>query len=381
MSPPPNCILITGATGVIGSEVAPLFLESGDFQVRLIVRAKSAEHLRDRMAELHAYWEIPSDDPCMRGRLKALAGDLSQPKLGLDDSTYECLTREVTHIIHCAGNVKLNQDIAEARRNALDPARRLVALARACQNNGQFGKFDAVTTIGVAGRLSGLIPERPLTEPREFHNNYERAKAETEVYLLEELARGLPLTIHRPSMVVGRSDNGKVLRKQVFYYLCDFLTGQRTYGFLPEFGDAALDIIPVDYVARALHVSATQSDSIGRIFHLCSGPKHALRLADLVAHLRACAESGGETLPRLRYVPRRSFECVAWFARFFSRGRFRRAMASLPYFLAYLVESQSFGVPETAHYLSDRDVYIVPPSEYLSLLIGLDRQYPPEERC
>ncbi len=367
-----HCVLITGATGVIGSEVTRLFLENTDFQVRLILRAQSAEHLRARMAELHAYWEMSADDNRIRrirGRLTAIAGDLCRPRLGLDAETYERLSREVTHIIHCAGNVKLNQSLDEARRNALDPARHLVALARTCQECGQFQKFDAVTTIGVAGRMQGLIPERPLTEPREFHNNYEQAKAETEDYLLEELATGLPLTIHRPSMVVGRSDNGKILHKQVFYYLCDFLTGKRTWGFLPDLGDATLDIIPVDYVARAIHISATQPDSIGRIFHLCSGPEHALRLTDLVVRLRNHSVSDGISITRLRYVPRRWFARMAQLTRFVSRGRVRRVMAHLPYFLAYLAECQSFAVADTACYFSVHGVESRPPGEYVTSFV------------
>ena len=364
-----NCVFITGATGVIGSELVPLFLDSGDFNVRLLIRAKSPEHLRERMQELYAYWEKSPKDEGIRGRLEAMCGDVCLPKLGLADAAYDRLAAEVTHIVHSAGNVKLNQTIDEARRNALDPARRLVALARACQQQGQLRKFDAVTTIGVAGRMPGLIPERSLSEPREFHNNYERAKAETEDYLLQELAAGLPLTIHRPSMVVGRSDNGKVFRKQVFYYLCEFLSGRKTGGFLPEFGNAALDIIPVDYVARAIHLAATQPDSVGRIFHLCTGPDHALRLKDLVARVRSLAADRGEKLPGLRYLPNRWFDRIMPLARMVTWGRTRRAIANLPFFLAYLAESQSFATAESTGYFAPRNVQVPAVAEYLASLL------------
>lgn len=347
-----NCILITGATGVIGSELTPLFLSSPEFEVRLVIRAASPEHLRERMRELYAYWEVSPDDESLKPpRLEALIGDMCQPRLGLDAATYERLSGELTHIVHAAGNVKLNQTLDEARRNAVDPARRLVELARACQGHGRFQKFDAVTTIGVAGRMQGLIPERPLIEPREFHNHYERAKAETEEYLLKELAAGLPLSIHRPSMVIGRSDNGKVFRKQVYYYLAEFLTGKKTWGLLPDFGEAALDLVPVDRVARAIHVSATRPDSIGRILHLCAGPDRAVRLADLVARLRSEAASRGERLPRLRTLSRTTLRWLVGILRAVTWGRTRRALAGLPYFLTYLDTPQSFSVEKTTEYL------------------------------
>jgi nucleoside-diphosphate-sugar epimerase len=341
-----SCVLITGATGVIGSELVPLFLDDA-FQVRLIVRARSPDHVRQRMDELFRYWQRRPDDPRWAGRLEALIGDVSRPKLGLDIPTFDRLARQLTHIVHAAGNVKLNQTIEEARRGAVDPARHVAELARACQRSGQFVKLDAVSTVGVAGRMPGLVPERPLTEPRQFHNNYERAKAEAENYLLGELAAGLPVTIHRPSMVVGRSDNGRVIRKQIFYYLCEFLTGKPTWGFLPNFGDAKLDIIPVDYVARAIHLCARRPDSVGRIVHLCSGPEKSIRLVDLSERLRRLARQNGQKLPRLRFLP------VAWFRRALGLltaltwGRPRRRLAALPYFLSYLEEPQDFAASAT----------------------------------
>ncbi len=52
-----HCVLITGATGVIGSELVPWFVEDGRFHVRLLLRASGPEHLQERVAELYRYWE------------------------------------------------------------------------------------------------------------------------------------------------------------------------------------------------------------------------------------------------------------------------------------------------------------------------------------
>ena len=158
------------------------------------------------------------------------AGDVCKPHLGLQSDEYGRLSREVTHIIHSAGNVRLNLSHEEARANALGAADEVVAFAEACRKTESLTKLDVVSTIGVAGRLPGLIPERQLVEPREFHNSYEAAKAEAEDFLFEKLAEGIPLTVHRPSMVVGNSQTGKVRQFQVFYHLCDFLAGRKTGG-------------------------------------------------------------------------------------------------------------------------------------------------------
>jgi thioester reductase-like protein len=342
--------LITGATGVIGSELVPLFLQTPDFQIRLLIRASSSEHLQKRMEELFAYWELDPATAHLDDRLEAIAGDVCQPNLGLDRATYDRLAGEVTHVIHSAGNVKLNHTIEQARADAVDSARNIVAFAWTCQQHGNLEKVDVVSTIGVAGRMPGLIPERRLTEPRQFHNTYEQAKAEAEDLLFGGLDKGLPLTIHRPSMVVGRSDNGKVFHNQVFYHLCKLLTGRNTWGFLPDFGDAKLDIVPVDRVAQAIHASSIRPDAVGRVFHLCAGPERAILLTELTVQVRERAIEQGQQVPACRVLALRTFCRIVSAAAFLTWGRPRRTLRALPHFLAYLNERQDFAVTRTSQY-------------------------------
>jgi thioester reductase-like protein len=368
-----KCALITGATGVVGSELAPLFLQADPWKVRLIVRARSPAHLSERFEALLAYWGIsPTDDRVARN-VEAYAGDVCQPKLGLQDADYERLSKEVTHVIHCAGNVRLNQSLDDARRDAVGSARQIVQFARACQQRGSLRKVDVLSTIGVAGRMPGLIPERRLTEPREYHNTYEAAKAEAEEFLFGELDRGLPLTIHRPSMVVGNSQTGRIRRFQVFYHLCDFLSGNKTIGLILDTGNAVLDIVPVDYVARALYIASGQSDSIGKVFHLCSGPENAVRLTDLADRLQATTVASGCRHRRTRRLSSRSFRLLLWCATRLSVGKTRRELRTLPYFLSYLDESQSFNTTVATHYFAEHHCTLCRPTTYLDRVVTFYR--------
>ncbi len=85
-----------------------------------------------------------------------------------------------------------------------------------------------------AERASRRFPSAPLEETPQFHNTYEHAKFEAEQWLLQKMEAGFPATIFRPSMVVGDTQTGKIIRFQVFYFLAAFLTGQRTAGILPR---------------------------------------------------------------------------------------------------------------------------------------------------
>ena len=362
-------VLVTGATGVVGSAVVPLLLAEPQTAVRLIVRARSRQELEERIEGLWSFWGVDHDHP-WRARLQAFAGDVGQPSLGLEGGLYRALTDEMTHVIHAAGSVRLNESIDEARRTALDGARHIATFALACRRSGSSAKLEFVSTVGVAGRRPGVLAEQPLTEPRTFHNTYEAAKAEAEAYLLTEQAHGLRLTIHRPSMVVGDSRTGTVLRFQVFYYLSDFLTGKRTYGIVPDAPAFALDIIPVDYVARAIQLSAERRDTDGCVFHLCSGPGRAVRLTDFIEQIRTIYSAHGVQLPRVRFVSLSRLRALVDIAGTVSVGRSRRALRSLPHFLRYLEGQPRFASVHTEHFFRRLGLTVPPVPEYLSTVLG-----------
>lgn len=364
-----KCVLITGATGTIGIELVPLFLESEDWEMRLVIRAKSESHLQERFDRLIAYWGLKPGDPNTTERIKVFAGDVCEPRLGLDAAAYRQLGHEVTHVIHSAGNVKLNQSTEEATDHAVGSVSNVIEFVAMCQDHQHFQKLDVVSTIGVAGRMQGLIPERPITEPREYHNTYEAAKAKAEDLLFEKLADGVPLTVHRPSMVVGDAKTGRVAHFQVFYYLCDFLAGKKSRGIIFDPGEAMLDIIPVDYVARAIRIAAGDPDTVGRIFHLCSGPQRSIRLDDLIRHTRDLTEVGGTRLPKLRRLPQTFFRRLLPYAERLSWGTTRRVLAGLPYFLAYLDETQSFAIDQTEAYFAGRGLTVPAVNEYLDRIL------------
>jgi thioester reductase-like protein len=360
-----KCILISGASGAVGSALAPLFVNAA-CDVKIVLRAETEFALQKRLRALLDFWRL---DGRVEKLIEPIRGDVTQPRWGIACERYEQLTREVTHIIHAAGNVRLNESLADARRSAVDSARFAVELARACQPSGKFEKLDLVSTVGVAGRTPGLIEERPYTESRSFHNTYEAAKAEAEELLLAEMAEGLPATVHRPSMVVGDSANGRIIHFQVFYFLSDFLAGLKTCGLVPRMGDAKLDIVPADYVARAIYISSGDPASLGKIFHLCTGPEGSWRIADLATELRTMLRQNGHRIPPLRWIPRGIFRALLCAAPLASRKN-RRFLKNLPYFLDYLQEQQLFDNKVAAGFLSTHGLHAPEVADYLPRIMG-----------
>lgn len=363
---------VTGGSGAVGSGLVPRLLhQDPTAAVYLLLRAGSAEQLELRLQSLYDFWRIERADHPTRARIDALRGDVTAPQLGLAPAQYAQLAETCTHIVHCAGQVRMNLPLAEARRQAVDAARNVLALGDACQRSGRLEKIELVSTVGVAGRIPDVLEEDWITRPRSFHNSYEAAKAEAELYVAQKVADGMPITVHRPSMVVGESTTGRIIHFQVFYHLCEFLSGQRSWGFCPQLGAHRLDIIPVDYVASALAWSSRQQSTAGRVMHLCSGPDDAIPLAELRDRVRDSFSRSGIRLPAKVSLPPAAFRVGLPLLTRFASERHRRVLnALLPIFLDYLSQEQSFTNCRTVELLEPAGISVPPVATYLPLLLS-----------
>lgn len=362
-------VLLTGASGVIGSALVPLLLSDEDVSIFLLLRAESEEHLTERLQSLLKFWQISSDsDLCSRIRL--IRGDLSRPQLGLAPDDYRLLSEKITHIVHAAGNVRLNQPLEVAHREMVAPLRELLQLIQACQKNHAFAKLSYLSTVGVAGRIPGTIYENPIRQTRSFRNNYEAAKAEAEDLLFSPDAEGIPITVYRPSMVVGDSSTGRVIRFQVFYHLCELLSGIKTRGFVPDGRTLKLDIIPVNLVTEMLHLTYDNPHTVGKIFHLSSGELRALPLTEIAERSRTILKARGVALPRLRVISPCIFRLFSAALRTIGPPTLRRLADNLNYFLDYLEEPQIFDNSNTINLLKDHGIELPWVDEYFETVLG-----------
>ncbi|MCM8567010.1 SDR family oxidoreductase [Thauera linaloolentis] len=337
--------------------------------VRMLLRADSAEHLAERFESLCAFWRLAPDDPA-RARLIPLRGDAALPGFGLAAEAYETLLADTTHVIHCAASVRMNDPLDAARRSAVGSALAILDLARRLAENGVLEKVEFVSTVGIAGKRQGILPERWIDESRSFHNTYEQSKAEAEALVRKAIEdEHLPITVHRPSMVIGDSRDGRIIHYQIFYYICEILSGSKTFGLYPDLGDVRLDIIPVDQVAAAIVAASGEPATAGRIFHLCSGPGTAPRLDELKTILREIFSKHGRKTPRSITLPASWFSALPRIAGWLLPSR-RRALSTLPIYMDYLADQQGFGNDAYLDWLSQRGEALPSPSAYLPVVVG-----------
>jgi thioester reductase-like protein len=257
-------VFLTGATGFLGMEVLARLLDAGDRDVVALIRASDDAAAEDRLhGVLSALYRDPSNH---RDHVRAVAGDVTLPGLGLENGARTALAEEVGAVMHCAASIAFDLPLDEARKINVEGTREVIGFARECKALGRLERFVHVSTAYVSGKYEGTFRERQLDAGQEFRNTYEQTKWEAEHVVRE--ATDLSPAVARPSIVMGESDTGWTPAFNVLYWpLRAFSRG--LFNEVPSLPSAHVDIVPVDYVADAL-VALLDSGDEG-VFNLVSG--------------------------------------------------------------------------------------------------------------
>ena len=258
-------ILLTGVTGALGRCLVREFLETTDFGLILVIRPKGRLSPLDRARRMLASSDL--DGP-IGSRVEILEGDVTRPGLGLDPDDLARLRREVVAFHHVAALTALNGGEGPCHRVNVEGTIEALRLAWDLFRDGRLDRFIYVSTAFVAGSRSTLhVLEDELIVSPAHANHYESSKYEAERLVRLASEEGLPTIIVRPSIVVGDSITGEVAEFNVIYPLMK-LFAHGILSTLPARPESTFNIVPIDYVTRALAAISRQADSVGRTYHL-----------------------------------------------------------------------------------------------------------------
>lgn len=262
---------ITGYPGFIGRRlVQHIAANAKDGRVFLLVQPKFLAQARAEVGKLRG------------APVELLSGDIVDLHLGLSGDEYQRMTKEVTHIFHLAAISYLGMPKATAYKVNVEGTKNVLELARDAKNLQRFVHFS---TTYVSGDRVGVIAEDELEAGQAFRNAYEETKYEAEK-LVQRAQKTLPVTILRPSTVVGDSVTGEIDRFDGPYYLGMVLVLSPLVVPLPLPGNgvAPLNVVPVNFVVQAAWHLAHKEEAIGRTVHLVDpNPMSARRAYELIA--------------------------------------------------------------------------------------------------
>ncbi|MGH2919206.1 MAG: SDR family oxidoreductase, partial [Solirubrobacteraceae bacterium] len=334
-------VLLTGATGLVGIELLARYLERTDRTVYALVRAKSARHADERMRETLESAFGTADR--FAGRVRALAGDITRPGMGLDPAIAYDVGQAVTEIVHGAASVSFDMDLETSREVNVEGTRELLEFAEFCRRHGGLRRFTYISTAYVAGEHRGAFTEDDLDVGQRFRNAYEQSKFEAE-QLVGGYRDRFPITVARPSIIVGDSVTGWTSSFNVLYWPTRALA-RGSYPVLPARRRSPVDVVSVDYVADAVFALTRSPDAAGGTYHLTAS-EDATSIGELLAiaceqleckapplisprlYRRVIAPLMGRLQPRRREFLRATATYVPYFAvrAHYDNARARRAL-------------------------------------------------------
>ncbi len=246
---------VTGATGFIGRNLVEQLLER-EGTIYVLVREGS----RGRLEELRSRWGADED------RIVPVIGDLSAEHLGCGDRIDE-LKGEIDHFFHLAAIYDMTADAETQRVSNVEGTRHAVQLAEAVDAK----HFHMVSSIAAAGLYKGTFTEDMFEEAEKVENHpYFQTKHESEAVVREE--SDVPWRVYRPGIVVGHSETGEIDKIDGPYYFFKLL--QRARNLLPQWvpgigiEGGKINLVPVDYVVKAMDHIAHLDGLDGQAFHL-----------------------------------------------------------------------------------------------------------------
>lgn len=261
-------IFVTGATGYLGSYlVAELLTEHRD-TLNVLVRAKSEPEARERLwTSLQLHFEFPEFLEYLDTRVHIFRGDLTSERLGLNDEEYYALVDTTDSLIHCAASLNRKSEKQCLNVN-LRGTLEVIQLARRAQNRHGLRRYSHVSTVAVAGKRQNEVvtEDAAIDWSRSDYDPYARTKKFCE-HMANQLLPDVQKTIFRPAIILGdsrRAETSQFDMVQAFHVLAQMPV-------LPLRPDDRIDIVPANYVGRAVVTIHQKDDPAHRIYNLSSG--------------------------------------------------------------------------------------------------------------
>ena len=225
-------VLVTGATGFIGGNLARMLWRDG-YQVRALVRPGSNTKAIDDTG------------------IEPVAGDI------LDRGSVARAARGCQALFHCAAIYSFwNPDPSLVYRTNVDGTANVLDAA----GDAGVGKIVYTSTVSTIGfSSSGPGNEETPIDPTRFAGAYKRSKYQAEQVALGKADQGLPVVVVNPTAPVGPWDVKPTPTGRI---ILDFLKGR-----IPAYLNSGMNLVDVEDVAAG-HILAMEKGRPGQRYIL-----------------------------------------------------------------------------------------------------------------
>ncbi|MGG1516013.1 amino acid adenylation domain-containing protein [Paenibacillus oryzisoli] len=292
-------ILLTGATGYLGSHLLYELLTTTKANLHLLVRRKFGQNGIARVWEtLDAYFgqSLFAD---YSHRIFVLEGDLVQEELGLREEEYKIVSTRITSILHAGADVRHFGNADDFYATNVIGTQNLLKLASSRGNV----PFHFISTLGIPEDLAAAGHwEAAAQNSRDFYaveleNVYTNSKLLAEKAVAEAITAGVPCSIYRAGNLSCHSRTGRFqqnIHENFFYRM---IKAFLLLGKAPAV-DAYVDVAPIDFVSSFM-AGLMKRRSFGEVYHICN---------PVQARFPAIIEALRELGHRIDLLPQKAFD-------------------------------------------------------------------------
>ena len=348
-------IFITGFPGFIAGRLLELLIRP-ETQFFLLVQRQLIGRAMQEIEEIAELKQIPLES------FMIIEGDISLPNLGISNDDLQTIQYETTDVFHLAAayDLAVSKDIAF--KVNLEGTKHVNDLVCSIKN---LRRYNYVSTCYVAGNRVGTILETELEHKTGFRNFYEETKYLAEIEV-ERLKSYLPVTIYRPSVVVGDSRSGETVKYDGIYYLINYLRKFPAILRLLNIGNPSvrLNLVPVDFVVESIAELSRDKNAVGRTLAIADpAPMTTTEIFDVIAKDLSGRRSEFQLPPR--------------FAEWFLRTGLSPAITGLPHHaVPYFFISQNYDTSLSTELLAPHDIACPSFSKYVENLIDFVEEHP-----
>ncbi|MGV9640881.1 thioester reductase domain-containing protein [Streptomyces sp. NPDC003514] len=261
---PPRRVLLTGATGFLGSHILLDLLRHSDAHVYCLVRAADEEAAVARLGEALKKYALPWSSE-VRRRVTVLPGDIREPRLGLSGELWDRLAGQLDSVVSVAAAVDFLRGYPSLRASNVLGALTLAELAA----TGRPKPLHHISSVAVFNEVGipSMGEDDPLAHIDRLVAGYDQSKWAAEVALRRARDHGLVVTALRPGGIGGHTRTGAYNAQDLSSGLLSAFARYRT---VPAFRH--LNAAPVDWVSRVAVAAICEPDAWGFDYHLTGVP-------------------------------------------------------------------------------------------------------------
>ena len=261
-----SSVFFTGATGFLGAFLLDELLRNTGSDTRFYCLARDRSDGRgesvNRVLETLKFYGLGGQSA--QDRIIPVSGDLTLPRMGLDDDQYRELAESIDLIFHCAASVNYVYPYSVAKPHTVDGT--LEVLRFACS-----GTPKAMQYISSNGVFPGG-DDTPYLENREIdgfvdrmEGGYNQAKWVAERLVWTAVSRGLPVCLYRPGNIGHHSGTGTLNPND---FLSLIIKACARLGSAPDTPDWFFEMTPVDFLVSTISKISDDARHFGRVYNV-----------------------------------------------------------------------------------------------------------------